>query len=146
MRNPRILLLDEATSALDAESEKIIQEAIDKLIADKSFTVVVVAHRLSTVQDAEEILVLDKGEIVERGTHHKLLEKAEGKYRKLVSKQLFQENETKRETEESKHLKKLRSQHSQNFTQRRLSMCSDKTDDSNAPAPSKQLSNQSDTK
>lgn len=112
MRNPRILLLDEATSALDAESEHVIQGAIDKLIADKSFTVVVVAHRLSTVQNAEEILVLDKGVIVERGTHESLLKIPEGSYRKLVSRQLFKENEIKREKSEQSVLIKLRTQHS----------------------------------
>jgi ATP-binding cassette, subfamily B, bacterial MsbA len=71
LRNPPILILDEATSALDTESERLVQHAIDELLEDR--TVVVVAHRLSTVRRADQILVLDGGRIVERGTHDELL-------------------------------------------------------------------------
>ena len=63
MRQPRILLLDEATSALDAENEYQVQQAIDKLISKKNLTVIVIAHRLSTVIDADKIIVLSKGVI-----------------------------------------------------------------------------------
>jgi subfamily B ATP-binding cassette protein MsbA len=66
-----ILILDEATSALDTESERLVQEAIDRLLADR--TTFVIAHRLSTVLHADQILVLDRGEVVERGTHAELL-------------------------------------------------------------------------
>ena len=69
--DPPILILDEATSALDTESERLVQEAIDRLLAGR--TVFVIAHRLSTVVHADQILVLDRGRIVERGTHHELL-------------------------------------------------------------------------
>lgn len=79
-KNPAILILDEATSALDTESEKIVQEAIDNLIKDR--TTIVVAHRLSTIQKADTILVLDKGEIVERGSHKELLSQ-NGRYKEL---------------------------------------------------------------
>lgn len=79
-KNPAILILDEATSALDTESEKIVQEAIDNLIKDR--TTLVVAHRLSTIQKADTILVLDNGRIVERGNHHDLLA-ACGRYKEL---------------------------------------------------------------
>jgi subfamily B ATP-binding cassette protein MsbA len=69
--DPPILILDEATSALDTESERLVQEAVDRLLAHR--TVFVIAHRLSTVQHADQILVLDRGAIVERGTHAELL-------------------------------------------------------------------------
>lgn len=84
LKNPPILILDEATSSLDTESERIVQEAINNLMKDR--TSVVIAHRLSTVQHADEIVVLDKGMIVERGTHNELLAK-NGFYKKLVEMQ-----------------------------------------------------------
>lgn len=82
--NPAILILDEATSSVDTESEMMIQGAIDKLIADR--TAVIIAHRLSTISKADKIIVLDKGEIKEMGTHEELL-KLEGFYYKLHSMQ-----------------------------------------------------------
>eukprot|EP00997_Jenningsia_sp_PLL12_P010992 NODE_8423_length_410_cov_32.196676_g7549_i0.p1 GENE.NODE_8423_length_410_cov_32.196676_g7549_i0~~NODE_8423_length_410_cov_32.196676_g7549_i0.p1 ORF type:complete len:102 (+),score=26.28 NODE_8423_length_410_cov_32.196676_g7549_i0:25-306(+) len=85
MLDPSILLLDEATSALDAESESVVQDAIDR--AMKNRTVMVIAHRLSTVRDADMVVVLSGGRIVERGTHDQLVEQ-DGIYKKLVSKQL----------------------------------------------------------
>lgn len=84
LKNPDILILDEATSALDTESEKLVQEALNKLMADR--TSLVIAHRLSTIINADEILVLSKGEIIERGTHHELLSKG-GTYAYLSSLQ-----------------------------------------------------------
>jgi ATP-binding cassette subfamily B protein len=86
IRNPRILILDEATSALDSESEKLIQDALAGLM--KSRTTFVVAHRLSTVQEADLILVLDDGKIVESGTHSKLVSQ-NGMYRRLYDAQSF---------------------------------------------------------
>jgi len=85
-KNPPILILDEATSALDTESEKLVQEALDKLMENR--TTVVIAHRLSTIQHANEIAVLDKGEIKERGTHDELIA-LNGIYRRLVEMQEF---------------------------------------------------------
>ena len=82
--NPSILVLDEATSSVDTESEQLIQNAIDKLIAGR--TSIVIAHRLSTIRKANKIIVLDKGEIKEMGTHHELLQKA-GFYSKLYEMQ-----------------------------------------------------------
>ena len=84
LKNPPILILDEATSSLDTESERLVQDAINNLMADR--TSIVIAHRLSTVRHADEILVLQKGEIAERGTHDQLLA-MNGKYRRLVEMQ-----------------------------------------------------------
>ena len=80
LKNPPILILDEATSALDTESERLVQDALEKLM--KTRTTVAVAHRLSTIKHADEICVLHEGKIVERGTHEELIEK-EGYYKKL---------------------------------------------------------------
>ncbi|MEP7086478.1 MAG: ATP-binding cassette domain-containing protein, partial [Gemmatimonadota bacterium] len=77
--DPPILILDEATSALDTESERLVQEAIDRLLAGR--TVIVIAHRLSTIVNATEILVMDRGRIIERGTHEALLELRGAYYR-----------------------------------------------------------------
>jgi ABC-type multidrug transport system fused ATPase/permease subunit len=84
LRDPPILILDEATSALDAESERLVQDALDRVM--KGRTTFVIAHRLSTIVRADRILVLEQGEIVETGTHHQLLE-ARGVYYRLYQKQ-----------------------------------------------------------
>jgi subfamily B ATP-binding cassette protein MsbA len=82
--DPPILILDEATSALDTESERLVQEAVDRLLRGR--TVFVIAHRLSTIVHADQILFLDRGEIVERGSHAALLA-ARGAYHRLYSLQ-----------------------------------------------------------
>jgi subfamily B ATP-binding cassette protein MsbA len=92
--DPPILILDEATSALDTESERLVQQAIDRLLEGR--TVFVIAHRLSTVQHATQILVLDRGRIVERGTHDELLA-AGGTYARLYQLQFRDEAQAKRE-------------------------------------------------
>ena len=84
--NCPILILDEATSSLDSKSEKLVQNAIDKLMVDK--TSIVIAHRLSTIQNADKIIVLEKGEIVEEGSHEELL-KNNSFYKKLIQLQSF---------------------------------------------------------
>ena len=86
LKNPPILILDEATSALDTESERLVQDAIEKLM--KNRTSLVVAHRLSTIRNADQICVFHEGEIVESGTHDELLQK-DGVYKKLHSLQKF---------------------------------------------------------
>lgn len=86
MANPPILILDEATSALDTESERLVQEAIINLM--KNRTSIVIAHRLSTIKHADQILVMDEGEIVERGTHDELMKKTDGVYHKLHQMQM----------------------------------------------------------
>lgn len=85
LKDPAILLLDEATSALDSESEKVVQDALNKLMEGR--TSIVVAHRLSTIRDADVICVIDKGEIVEKGTHDELSNLQGGIYRQLAALQ-----------------------------------------------------------
>ena len=85
LKDPKILILDEATSSLDSESEMLVQEALEKLM--KGRTSIVIAHRLSTVRKADEIIVLEQGEIVEQGTHDSLMNINEGKYNKLIQLQ-----------------------------------------------------------
>jgi len=86
LKNPPILILDEATSALDTESERLVQQALENLMRNR--TSIVIAHRLSTIQFADEIIVLQSGSLVERGTHFDLLER-NGVYRKLYDLQSF---------------------------------------------------------
>ncbi|MGH0156734.1 UNVERIFIED_CONTAM: hypothetical protein FKN15_032067 [Acipenser sinensis] len=86
VRSPHVLILDEATSALDAESEHIVQQALNGIMQDR--TVLVIAHRLSTVEKAHNIIVIDKGEVLEQGTHRDLMQK-DGLYSKLVKRQIL---------------------------------------------------------
>jgi len=85
LAQPSVLLLDEATSALDAESEALVQQAIDKLMENR--TTIVIAHRLSTIRHAGNICVFERGRIVEKGTHDELLE-MHGLYERLVQRQM----------------------------------------------------------
>ncbi|WP_026753541.1 ABC transporter ATP-binding protein [Sediminibacter sp. Hel_I_10] len=87
LKNPPIMILDEATSALDTESERLVQDALENMM--KNRTSIVIAHRLSTIQKADEIIVMHKGEIAEQGTHDQLLAKS-GVYKKLVDMQSFE--------------------------------------------------------
>jgi len=86
LANPPIMLLDEATSALDTESEKLVQEALNNLMQNR--TSIVIAHRLSTIQHADVIVVIDKGEVVENGTHSELMSQ-NGLYKRLIDMQAF---------------------------------------------------------
>ena len=86
LKDPQILILDEATSALDTESERLVQEALDRLTSTR--TTIAIAHRLSTIKNADEILVLHEGRIVERGSHDELLELG-GYYKKLYDMQVL---------------------------------------------------------
>ncbi|KAJ7973145.1 ABC transporter B family protein [Quillaja saponaria] len=94
LKDPRILLLDEATSALDAESERIVQEALDRIMINR--TTVVVAHRLSTVRNADMIAVIHRGKMVERGSHSELIKDPNGAYSQLIRLQ-----EVKKESEQA---------------------------------------------
>ncbi|KAG6684448.1 hypothetical protein I3843_12G065200 [Carya illinoinensis] len=91
LKNPEILLLDEATSALDVESERVVQQALDRLM--KNRTTVVVAHRLSTIKNADQISVLNDGKIIEQGTHSSLIENKNGAYYKLINIQQQQQQQ-----------------------------------------------------
>ncbi len=81
LKNPKILILDEATSSLDSESERLVQDALEKLM--KGRTSIVIAHRLATIRQADHILVMNNGQIVEQGTHEALLKLNDGLYRNL---------------------------------------------------------------
>ncbi|MCB0422088.1 MAG: ATP-binding cassette domain-containing protein, partial [Bdellovibrionales bacterium] len=85
LRNPKVLILDEATSAVDTETERKIQEALDRLVSGR--TVIAIAHRLSTLTRANRLVVMDQGKVVEEGSHEDLLKIPNGKYRKLVDMQ-----------------------------------------------------------
>jgi len=86
IKNPSILLLDEATSALDSQSEKIVQEALDRIMVGR--TSIVIAHRLTTIQNADSIAVIQDGKVIEQGSHSYLLGKGEGNpYYSLVNMQ-----------------------------------------------------------
>lgn len=105
VRKPKILLLDEATSALDAESEAMVQEAIDNMISkdrvkdgDSGMTVIIVAHRLSTVRNADLIFVIEKGRVVESGNHDELLENEDGPYSNLIKRQMKAHDKLERAT------------------------------------------------
>ncbi|KAF9669200.1 hypothetical protein SADUNF_Sadunf14G0083100 [Salix dunnii] len=99
LKDPRILLLDEATSALDTESERIVQEALDRIMVNR--TTVIVAHRLSTVRNADMIAVIYRGKMVEKGSHSELLKDPEGAYSQLIRLQEINK-ESKLETEDPK--------------------------------------------
>ncbi|RHY13606.1 hypothetical protein DYB36_010292 [Aphanomyces astaci] len=88
VKNPAVLLLDEATSALDAESERVVQSSLDRLVDTRQRTTIIVAHRLSTIRHADRIVVLSQGTIVEDGTHESLLAIDHGYYKELVDAQL----------------------------------------------------------
>jgi ABC-type multidrug transport system fused ATPase/permease subunit len=90
LSNPSILILDEATSSIDTYSEELIQKATETIT--KGRTSIVIAHRLATIINADKIIVMDKGQIVEEGTHQELVNKAEGYYKKLYDSQFSVEN------------------------------------------------------
>ncbi|CAK4078009.1 unnamed protein product [Aphanomyces euteiches] len=87
IKNPAVLLLDEATSALDTESERIVQESLDDLLATRKRTTIIIAHRLSTIRDADRIVVLSQGRVVEEGSHDELMAQVDSHYKKLVEAQ-----------------------------------------------------------
>ncbi|XP_057550281.1 ABC transporter B family member 11-like isoform X2 [Amaranthus tricolor] len=105
LKDPRILLLDEATSALDAESERIVQEALDRIMVNR--TTVIVAHRLSTIRNADMIAVIHQGKVVEKGVHSELLKDPNGAYSQLIHLQ-----EIRKESEQPKDARELSSQSS----------------------------------
>ena len=85
IRNPDLLILDEATSSLDTDSEQLIQESIHTL--SKDMTIVVIAHRFSTIRNADYVYVLDEGQIIEEGSYKILVNKSNGQFKKMMAKQ-----------------------------------------------------------
>jgi len=85
LKDPNVLLLDEATSALDSESEKIVQEALDKVVALKKRTTLIIAHRLSTIRKADKICVVSGGRVAEQGSHQELASRQGGLYATLIA-------------------------------------------------------------
>ena len=103
--NPKILLLDEATSALDNASEKLVQDALDR--AKEGRTTIVVAHRLSTIRNADMIIALEQGEVVECGNHEELMEKKDLYYELVTSQNQKDEDEEEEEKEEEEEVKEI---------------------------------------
>ncbi|KAH9260927.1 hypothetical protein BASA81_000623 [Batrachochytrium salamandrivorans] len=98
LRKPTVLLLDEATSALDAQNEALVQQSIDQLLGNQNATAVIVAHRLSTVKNAQKIVVVERGRVVQQGTHFELLREEQGRYATLVQTQLIEREKKISET------------------------------------------------
>lgn len=109
LKDPRILLLDEATSALDAESERIVQEALDRIMINR--TTVIVAHRLSTVRNADMIAVIHQGKVVEKGPHNELLKDPEGAYSQLIRLQ-----DMRKESEQAENVREISKESSQRIS------------------------------
>ena len=99
IQDPKLLLLDEATSALDTQSESIVQDALNKLM--KGRTSIVIAHRLSTVIDCDMICVMNKGELMEKGSHQELIQNESGYYYKLASKQMMNNSDSRSQLSQS---------------------------------------------
>ncbi|XP_027350636.1 ABC transporter B family member 11-like isoform X2 [Abrus precatorius] len=116
LKDPRILLLDEATSALDAESERIVQQALDRIMVNR--TTVIVAHRLSTVRNADMIAVIHRGKMVEKGTHIELIKDPEGAYSQLIRLQEGSKKESE-ETTDNQNKRELSSESFTKLSQRR---------------------------
>jgi ATP-binding cassette, subfamily B (MDR/TAP), member 1 len=114
--DPSILILDEATSALDPASEKIVQQALDR--AAENRTTIVITHRLSTIRNADTIVVLDRGSIVEQGSHDELLSKDNGSYRKLLAAQALLYGE-ERSVETPSKVKSIETQTQEDLARRR---------------------------
>uniref|UniRef100_A0A803LET6 Uncharacterized protein n=1 Tax=Chenopodium quinoa TaxID=63459 RepID=A0A803LET6_CHEQI len=109
LKDPRILLLDEATSALDAESERIVQEALDRIMTNR--TTIIVAHRLSTVRNSSMIAVIHQGKVVEKGSHSELLKDPKGAYSQLIHLQ-----EMRKETEQAGNITEISRESSQRIS------------------------------
>ncbi|KAH6773575.1 P-glycoprotein 9 [Perilla frutescens var. hirtella] len=117
LKNPKILLLDEATSALDAESERVVQEALDNVMTNR--TTVVVAHRLTTIRNADIIAVVHSGKLVEQGTHDELIKDPEGAYTQLVRMQeASKQSETNQGAEKPDNIQELERSLSRSSSQR----------------------------
>uniref|UniRef100_A0A7N1A511 Uncharacterized protein n=1 Tax=Kalanchoe fedtschenkoi TaxID=63787 RepID=A0A7N1A511_KALFE len=119
LKNPRILLLDEATSALDAESERVVQEALDRIMVNR--TTVIVAHRLSTVRNADMIAVIHRGKMVEKGSHSELLQDPEGAYAQLIRLQEVTKESKLKQIQEKAEFSMESFKHSSHSIRRSLS-------------------------
>ncbi|KAL8262245.1 hypothetical protein R6Q59_026294 [Mikania micrantha] len=117
LKDPRILLLDEATSALDAKSERVVQQALDKIMVNR--TTLIVAHRLSTVRNADMIAVIHRGKMVEKGSHTELLQDPDGAYSQLIKLQEINKDDNSEEEDNSEQVNELRSHSSSKLSYQR---------------------------
>lgn len=134
IKKPRILLLDEATSALDSESERVVQEALDKAAVGR--TTIIIAHRLSTIRNADVIIVVQNGQVMETGSHDDLIQREDGLYSSLVRLQQTEKQNFSEEVNYTSASASISNNDLNNTSSRRLSLVS-RSSSANSAAPSR---------